>query len=106
MGCVRNKIYDDAERAVGAAPVEIWQVPSAGVTEGQMDFRNTGGTTIAIRLGRGKGETNAGVCNPAGPYTILLRAGDSFTEDGIVPGSIIACGDAAAGTLSTKVTYR
>jgi hypothetical protein len=106
MGCVRPRVFDDAEHTIDTTPLEIWSVPSENVSEGQMDFRNTGATTVALRLGRGKGETGKDVCKTTGPYTLLLLAGDVFTEDGLVPGSIIAVSDVAGGKLSTKVTYR
>lgn len=104
MACVYDKLIEDFERTVGTDPIEVANVPLA--QDGQMDFKNLGATTIAIRLGRKKGDVAKTSIAISGPYTYVLLTGESVDVGGVVPGSIIAVSSAAGGKLSTTVLYR
>lgn len=99
MGCQRKNIIE-GEFPVGTAPTVIALVP-ATACEGQMTFKDVGATGIKVAIGRPKNSTDMTTQR----YSLSLLSGEGFSEEGIVPGQIIALGDGAGGLLSVYISY-
>jgi hypothetical protein len=101
MGCPRPNLIEKPNVTIGTSIVEVLSVPPI-VNEGQMTFQNRGDTNIALRFGQQSGSRDVSLIF----FSVMLPAGKAFTEDGIVPGAVLALSDAAGGILDSYVSYR
>lgn len=102
MGCCRTGIIEKPNIPVGTTVVEICEIPP-NATEGQMTFENHGTTDIALRLGQSKGSREVSYTN--GLWTLLLPAGKSFSEEGLIKGTVIVVGSAVGGFFTAYISY-